>query len=66
MGLSGYETSYHLTTILMLVLSAGGVLGGVALACGWSWLRRHWTLAGPARRHRWDRVRPVGTVGRVG
>lgn len=65
MGLSAYETSYHLTLIVALVLAYGVVLGGVALVYGWSWLRHHRRSAGPAR-HRRDRTPPVGTVGGTG
>lgn len=65
MGLSAYETSYHLTLIVTLVVACGVVLGGVVLVYGWSWLRHDRPSAGPAR-HRRDRVRPVGTVGGAG
>lgn len=58
-GLSGYETSYH------LVLAQGVVLGCVALICGYPWLH-HYRRSVGLPRHRRNRIRPVGTVGSAG
>lgn len=65
MVLSAYETSYHLTLILALVVAFGIVLGGVAVVFGWSWLR-HYRRSGGFAGHRRDRTGPVGTVGGAG
>jgi len=66
MGLSAYEMSSHLRLIVALAVAYEVVLSGTALVYGWSWLRRHRRSAGFVSRHRRDRIRPVGTVGRAG